>query len=217
LADSNSQPYTDQLHPALPQRPVPSRGIQRSHSGCGLGSRRSDHRERDARPARFQAGNSVIGRAAARFPLGGRKGAWWGVAFVILLLVSAAMVSLPTAAEPGDRIAAFYAAHQQVIVWQQIVGTLALVPFLAFAAALSRWARIDGRRNRWLMPAAGLVALATVATSLVAAAMALMPDLSPALAHQLTVIEDLADSVLFASLAGFVLAASTGAPVWVRA
>ena len=159
----------------------------------------------------------MIGRAATRFPLGGRKGAWWGVAFVILLLVSAAMVSLPTAAEPGDRIAAFYNAHQQVIVWQQIVGTLALLPFLAFAAALSRWARMDGRRNRWLMPAAGLVALATVATSLVAAAMALMPDLSPALAHQLTVIEDLADSVLFASLAGFVLAASTGAPVWVRA
>ena len=159
----------------------------------------------------------MIGRAAARFPLGGRKGAWWGVAFVILLFVSAAMVSLPTAAEPGDRIAAFYNAHQQVIVWQQIVGTLALLPFLAFAAALSRWARMDGRRNRWLMPAAGLVALATVATSLVAVAMALMPDLSPALAHQLTVIEDLADSVLFASLAGFVLATSTGAPVWVRA
>jgi len=159
----------------------------------------------------------VIGRAAARFPLGGRKGAWWGVAFVILLLVSAAMVSLPTAAEPGDRIAAFYNAHQQVIIWQQIVGTLALLPFLAFAAALSRWARTDGLRIRWLMPAAGLVALATVATSLVAVAMALMPDLSPALAHQLTVIEDLADSVLFASLAGFVLATSTGAPVWVRA
>jgi len=159
----------------------------------------------------------VIGRAAAQFPLGGRKGAWWGVAFVILLLVSAAMVSLPTAAERGDRITAFYKAHQQVIVWQQIIGTLALLPFLAFAAALSRWARMDGRRNRWLMPAAGLVALATVATSLVAVAMALMPDLSPALAHQLTVIEDLADSVLFASLAGFVLATSTGAPVWVRA
>jgi len=159
----------------------------------------------------------VIGRAAARFPLGGRKGAWWGVAFVILLFVSAAMVSLPTAAEPGDRIAAFYNADQQVIVWQQIVGTLALLPFLAFAAALSRWARMDGRRNRWLMPAAGLVALTTVATSLVPLAMAFMPDLSPDLSHQLTIFEDLADSVLFASLAGFVLATSTGAPVWVRA
>ena len=159
----------------------------------------------------------MIGRAAARFPLGGRKGAWWGVAFVILLFVSAAMVSLPTGAEPGDRIAAFYKAHQQVIVWQQIVGTLALLPFLAFAGALSLWARIDGRRNRWLMPAAGLVALATVVTSLVPLALALMPNLSPDLAHQLTVVEDLADSVLFASLAGFVLATSTGAPGWVRA
>jgi hypothetical protein len=157
-----------------------------------------------------------MGLAAARFPLGGRKGAWWGVAFVILLFVSAAMVSLPTAAEPGDRVAAFYNAHQQVIVWQQIVGTLALLPFLAFAGALSRWAQQDGRRNRWLMPAAGLVALATVATSLVPLAMALLPDLSPDLAHKLTVVEDLADSVLFASLAGFVLATSTGAPVWVR-
>ncbi|TMF45183.1 MAG: hypothetical protein E6I23_05545 [Chloroflexi bacterium] len=67
------------------------------------------------------------------------------------------------------------------------------------------------------MPAAGLVALATLATSLVPLAMALMPNLSPDLAHQLTVVEDLADSVLFASLAGFVLATSTGAPVWVRA
>lgn len=159
----------------------------------------------------------MIGQAAARFPLGGRKGAWWGVAFVILLFVSAAMVSLPTAAEPGGHIAAFYNAHQQVIVWQQIVGTLALLPFLTFAAALSRWARLDGQRNRWLMPAAGLVALATVATSLVPLAMALTPDLSPDHAHQLTVVEDLADSVLFASLVGYVLAASTGAPVWVRA
>jgi hypothetical protein len=159
----------------------------------------------------------MIGRAAARFPLGGRKGAWWGIAFVILLLVSAAMVTLPTAAEAGDRIAAFYSAHQQLIVWQQIIGVLALVPFLAFAAALSSRARQGGQGNRWLMPAAGLVALATVATSLVPLAMVLMPNMSPDLAHQLTVVEDLADSVLFASLAGFVLAASTGAPVWVRA
>jgi len=76
---------------------------------------------------------------------------------------------------------------------------------------------MDGQRNRWLMPAAELVALATIATSLVPVDMALMPRLSPDLAHQLTVVEDLADSVLFASLAGFVLATSSGAPVWMRA
>ena len=158
----------------------------------------------------------MIGRAAAQFPLGGRKGAWWGVAFVILLFVSAAMVSLPTAAYAGDRIAAFYAAHQMVIVSQQIVGTVALVPFLAFAAALSSRAQLGGQRNRWLMPVASLVALANIATNLVPLVIALMPSMSPDLAHQLTEVEDLADSVLFASLAGFVLAASTGAPFWVR-
>jgi len=147
----------------------------------------------------------------------GRKGAWWGVAFVILLFVSAAMVSLPTAAEGGERIAAFYAAHKQLIVWQQIVGVLEVLPFLAFAASLSSRVRMGGRANRWLMPAAGLVAMASVVTSLVPLAMVLMANLSPDLAHQLTVVEDLADAGLFASLAAFVLAASTGAPVWVRA
>jgi len=147
----------------------------------------------------------------------GRKGAWWGVAFVILLFVSAAMVSLPTAADGGERIAAFYAAHQQLIVWQQVVAVLAVLPLLAFAASLSSWARSSGRANRWLMPAAGLVALASVVTSLVPLVMVLIANLSPDLAHQLTVVEDLADAVLFASLAAFVLAASTGAPIWVRA
>lgn len=147
----------------------------------------------------------------------GRKGAWWGVAFVILLFVSAAMVSLPTAAEGGERIAAFYAAHKQLIVWQQIVGVLEVLAFLAFAASLSSRVRMSGRANRWLMPAAGLVAMASVVTSLVPLAMVLMANLSPDLAHQLTVVEDLADAGLFASLAAFVLAASTGAPVWVRA
>jgi len=127
------------------------------------------------------------------------------------------MVSLPTAAEGGERIAAFYAAHKQLIVWQQIVGVLEVLPFLAFAASLSSRVRMSGRANRWLMPAAGLVAMASVVTSLVPLAMVLMANLSPDLAHQLTVVEDLADAGLFASLAAFVLAASTGAPVWVRA
>jgi hypothetical protein len=136
---------------------------------------------------------------------------------VILLVVSAAMVSLPTAADGGDRIAAFYVAHKAVIVWQQIVAMLALLPFLAFAASLSSWARMGGHSNRWLMPAAWLVALASVVTSLVPLAMVLVANLSADLAHQLTVVEDLADAVLFASLAAFVLAASIGAPVWVRA
>jgi len=50
------------------------------------------------------------------------------------------MVSLPTAAESGEHIAAFYSAQWQIVVLQQVVGALALVPFFAFVAALSSWA-----------------------------------------------------------------------------
>jgi len=41
------------------------------------------------------------------------------------------------------------------------------VPFLAFAAPCPGRARQGGQLNRWLMPAAGLVARPTIATSLV--------------------------------------------------
>ena len=43
------------------------------------------------------------------------RGGWWGVAFVITLLVAAAMVSLPTSAKSGSQISAFYRAHAGVI------------------------------------------------------------------------------------------------------
>ena len=53
-------PHGDQLHPGAHQRPVPSRGIQRSRSGGRLRNRCSYRRDRDARPPRLQAGNSVM-------------------------------------------------------------------------------------------------------------------------------------------------------------
>ena len=51
------------------------------------------------------------------------------------------MVSLPTAAQSGEDIKAFYVANRQVIIVQQVVGVLLLVPILRFAAALDRRAR----------------------------------------------------------------------------
>src|SRR5437870_2331842 len=55
LADCDTHPHGDQLHARHHQRPVPRRRVQRSRPGCGLRSRRSDHRGRDAWPARFPA------------------------------------------------------------------------------------------------------------------------------------------------------------------
>jgi len=64
-----------------------------------------------------------------------RRDGWCGIAFVIGLLVQGAMVTLPTAAESGERIKAFYDANRQVIIAQQILGILLLVPFLALRVA----------------------------------------------------------------------------------
>ena len=57
------------------------------------------------------------------------------------LLVVGAMGSLPTAAQSGERIKAYYDAHRQVIIVQQLLGALLVVPFLGFVVALDRPAR----------------------------------------------------------------------------
>ena len=146
------------------------------------------------------------------------RGGWWGVAFVISLFIVAAMVSLPTAAQGGARIAAFYAAHRGVIVAQQVAGALALVPFFGFALALDRRARArPGGPSRWLVAAALLLGVAELATNLPPLLLAAMSDPSPATAHALTLGVDLADAALFGGIAAFSLAAAQAEPPWVRA
>src|SRR4051794_22570825 len=140
-------------------------------------------------------------------PVAGRGG-WWGLAFVAGLFVVAAMVSLPTAAQSGARITAFYAAHRPVIVVQQVGGAFLLVPFLGFAVALAR----RGGRARWLTPAGLLVAAAQLATNLPPLALAALADPTPATAHALTLAEDLADAALFGAIAAFALAAALAEP-----
>jgi len=65
-----------------------------------------------------------------------RRGGWWGMAFVVTLFVSVALVSLPTGRQTGRAIAAFYAAHAGAILVQQVLGLVTLAFFLAFALAL---------------------------------------------------------------------------------
>jgi hypothetical protein len=145
------------------------------------------------------------------------RGGWWGIAFVASLFVVAAMVSPPSAAQGGARIAAFYAAHRPVIVAQQVAGALALVPFFGFAAALDRRARArSGGARNWLIPAGLLLGVAQVATNLPALALAALADPAPATAHALALAEDLADAALFGTIAAFALAAPPTEPRWVR-
>ncbi|HYU63959.1 MAG TPA: hypothetical protein VEN12_09265 [Verrucomicrobiae bacterium] len=133
--------------------------------------------------------------------------AGWGIAFAVLLLVSAAMVSLPTSAQSGERIAAFYIAHGELIVLQQIVGVAALGAFIAFALSL--------RPSRWLRPALWLFAVTELATNVIPLVMEASNPRADT-AHMLTVAEDIADSALFIAIAVFVAAATMTQPVWLR-
>ena len=156
---------------------------------------------------------TAVGHTAVRQDRGG----WWGVAFVVGLFVVGAMASLPTAAQSGERIMAFYAAHRPVIIAQQVVGALLLVPLLGFALALDRRARVRRAGHvRWLILAGLLLGAAQVATNLPPLALAALADPSPATAHTLTLVEDLADAALFVAIAVFAIIAALAEPLWVR-
>lgn len=138
-----------------------------------------------------------------------RRGGWWGIAFVVTLFVSGAMVSLPTARQSGRAIAAFYAAHTGVILVQQVLGVVTLAFFLAFALALG------ARRRRWLLVGTVLVVISELVTNIVPVVLALTNP-GPDGAHAWTVIEDLADAALFISIAVFSVAATIDEIGWVR-
>jgi hypothetical protein len=117
------------------------------------------------------------------------------------------MVSLPTAAMSGLGIAAFYAAHGQVIVIQQVVGALALVAFVFFALSL--------RPNRWLRPTLWAFVAIELITNVIPVVIVSAAG-SPDAAHAWTVAADIADALFSIAIAAFVAAATLGEPLWVR-
>ena len=121
-----------------------------------------------------------------------------------LLLVSAAMATLPTSADAESAITAFYREHASVVVIQQVAGIAALLAFVLFALSLDP--------NRWLRPAVFLFVVVELATNLVP----LLILATPPAAGPLTRVEDLADAALFVSVALFLVAATLRAPLWLR-
>ena len=117
------------------------------------------------------------------------------------------MVSLPTAAQSGDRIAAFYAAHGELIVIQQVVGVVALAAFVLFALSL--------RPNRWLRPALWAFVAIELVTNVIPVIIVSGAS-SPEAAHAWTAAEDVADAVFSIAIALFVAAATLGEPFWLR-
>ena len=107
-----------------------------------------------------------------RQALAGRSAAYWGSAFVLLLVVSAGMVTVPGEDRGVPFVRNFYDHNRTVIVIAQVIGLAAALAFLAFARGLQRshrvgagsvgvrlWVRRDRRRRScWSAAAAPLCA-----------------------------------------------------------
>jgi hypothetical protein len=147
-----------------------------------------------------------------------RRDGWWGIAFLVLLTLQASMVSVPTAEDSGGHIQAFYLAHGTVIVIAQAIGALALIPFVMFARALDRRARTSSGGGRsWIMPAIVLIVIVQLVTNVVPVLIVTMNDATAATARSWTRVEDVADAILFAGIAFFVIAATRAQPRWILA
>ena len=110
---------------------------------------------------------------------------------------------------------AFYAAHGTVIVIAQAIGVLALIPLVMLARALDRRARAsDEAGRRWIKPAAVLVVITEIVTNAVPVVIVTMSSATPASAHSLTKLEDIADAILFVALAMFTVAVARGQVPW---
>jgi hypothetical protein len=144
------------------------------------------------------------------------RGGWWGITFAVGLLVSAGMVSLPTAAQSGADIAAFYAAHRSLIIVQQLISILILVPWLWFAGALGRRAHLRGASSPRILLAAWLLAAIELTTNGPPLILTAITEPAPTTAHAWTVVEDVADAALFVTIALFALAVAQTERSWVR-
>jgi hypothetical protein len=144
-----------------------------------------------------------------------RRGGWWGIAFLVLLTLSASMATVPTADDPSGTIRDFYADNRSIVVLAQMLGALALVPFVLFASATARTLAVGPAR--WTRGAAIVVVLAEVLTNLIPIVFVVIGDAGDGTIHRLARAGDLADVALFLALAGYAVVSSIGRPAWLSA
>ncbi len=144
-----------------------------------------------------------------------RTAGWWGLGFVVLLLLSAGMVTVPGRGATVQAALGFYRDHLGIIVVAQVIGLLAAVAFVLFAVGLQRQ-----DRGRPLLRYAGVaVAAASVVTAVPVLWLCVAAStVTPAMLTGLLVASDLADAVLFLAIAGFATAIAIAArPQWAKA
>ena len=147
----------------------------------------------------------------------GRGTAARGFTFVVLLLVSAGMASVPGGKDSVERVRDFYTAHVGIVVTAQVVGLLAAAVFVLFARSLARSSHIADRAS-WVQGCGYAVAAAAVLTAIPVLLLCdVANDGSDRFVHRLAQASDVVDVVLFAAIAAFAASVATATRlVWLR-
>lgn len=147
-----------------------------------------------------------------------RTAGWLGIVFVILLFLSAGMVTLPSSAQSSELIAAFYAENRWIIIIAQLLGLIAAAVFIAFSFGVQNSvSRIHASDRIEAISLAGIVVgIVSLVTALPVIALALTTYGLPFWVR----MTDLSDAILFLAIAVFCAAAAArgeDAPAWWRA
>ena len=145
----------------------------------------------------------------------GRSTAFWGVAFVLLLLLSAGMVTVPGRDHEVSFVRDFYETNRTVIIIAQVIGLAAAAAFLPFAARLQRQDWVG--RAPWVFVCGAAVTASAVLTAVPPLVLAgVVAGAGSSTISALATVSDLVDVVLFAITAFATSVAMAVDTTWMR-
>jgi hypothetical protein len=150
-------------------------------------------------------------------PGSGRATACWGVAFVLLLLLSAGMVTVPGGDDGVSFVRGFYEANRAVIVISQVTGLAAAVAFLPFARGLQRQHWVG--RGSWVFVAGAAVTVGAVVAAVPPLVLCVVAGAAGSTTvSSLATASDVVDVVLFGAVTAFAVSVVASVDIsWMRA
>jgi hypothetical protein len=147
-----------------------------------------------------------------------RTTGWLAIVFVVLLFLSAGMVTLPSSTQSPEVTADFYAANRWIIIIVQAFGLIAAPVFIAFALGVQNSMSSVHASDR--IEAMGLAGILVGMVSLVTAVPVIVLSLTTYNLPFWVRMTDLSDAILFLAIAVFCASSAVRgdhAPVWWRA
>ena len=147
-----------------------------------------------------------------------RTAGWLGILFVVLLFLSAGMVTLPSSAQSPAITSDFYAENRWIIIIAQAFGLMAAPVIIAFALGVQNTMSSVHASNR--IEAIGLAGILVGIVSLVTAVPVIVLSLTTYNLRFWVRMTDLSDAILFLAIATFCASAAVRgdhAPAWWRA